>query len=86
MIYTIVVSLISYTLGVVLSNFLLNRSKKVDMNELAREITLEEGHKESLDIAQVKEVLRITLKKLAKMSKEEVNYLLNKNKFKKEIL
>ncbi len=80
MIYTILISLISYTLGVVLSNYLLNRSKKVDMNQLARAVTLEEGHKESLDIAQVKEVLKITLKQLAKMSRAEVNYLLGRHK------
>jgi hypothetical protein len=34
---------------------------KINMNELAKEITLAEGKKVNLSIAQVKEVLKITL-------------------------
>ena len=37
----------------------------MNLNKLAREITLEEGLSKSLSIAQVKEVLKITLKRLA---------------------
>ena len=44
---------------------------EIDLNELAREITLEEGLKESVNIAQVKEVMKIFLKKLAKIYVEE---------------
>lgn len=39
----------------------------MNMNEFAKEITLLEGKKKSQSIAQVKEVIRLTLKKLASM-------------------
>lgn len=38
----------------------------IDQNDLARDITEAEGGKQSLSIAQVKEVLRLTLEALAK--------------------
>ena len=50
----------------------------VDLNELAKRITLEEGKKESVNIAQVKEVLRIALQELAKLSEDELMDLLSK--------
>ena len=39
---------------------------RINLNTLARRITLEEGKAQSVSIAQVKEVLRITLDRLAK--------------------
>ncbi len=39
----------------------------VNMNDFAREITLEEGGAKSVNIAQVKEIVKLTLEKLAKM-------------------
>jgi hypothetical protein len=38
----------------------------MNLNDLAREITLEEGKKISLPIGQVKEVIKLTLTKLAR--------------------
>ena len=52
----------------------------VNLNDFAKEITEEEGLKESLSIAQVKEVLRITLKKLAKLSFGEVAVMIGRIK------
>ncbi|MEW6485769.1 MAG: hypothetical protein AB1423_14345 [Pseudomonadota bacterium] len=43
----------------------------MDMNGFARKITLKEGKKQSLSIAQVKEVVRLTLKELALLSPAE---------------
>lgn len=39
--------------------------KRINLNKLAREITLEEGKKRQINIAQVKEVLKIFLIKMA---------------------
>lgn len=39
--------------------------EKINLNDLAVEITQEEGGVQNLNIAEVKEVLRITLDKLA---------------------
>ena len=50
----------------------------VDLNKLAKEITLKEGKKLSISIAQVKEVLRITLTRLSKMTTDEVIKILRK--------
>ena len=52
----------------------------VDLNDLAREITLREGKKISLPIAQVKEVMHLTLKYLKDMHLADVISLLNKVK------
>jgi len=43
-----------------------------NLNEFAKKITLEEGLKMSISIAQAKEMLRIILKEFAKMDEEEV--------------
>jgi predicted DNA-binding antitoxin AbrB/MazE fold protein len=48
------------------------------MNELAREVTLEEGMKQSVSIAQVKEVLKITFSILAEMEPEEYDKLIRR--------
>jgi len=47
---------------------------------LAEEITKAEGKKESVNIAQVKEVLRITLDILASLKEEDVLLLLKKHR------
>ncbi len=52
----------------------------IDMNLMAKRITLKEGKKLSLSIAQVKEVLKITLGILAKMSYKDVADLLKRVK------
>lgn len=54
--------------------------EKVNLNEFAREVTLEEGKKESVNMAQVKEVLSITLTKLAALPQEQLDELLSRYK------
>jgi len=44
----------------------------INLNDFARKITLEEGGKQSLSIAQVKEVIRLTLVELANADAEDV--------------
>ena len=44
----------------------------MNLNELARQITLREGKKKSLSIAQVKEVMKITLQELAQMNDNDI--------------
>jgi len=51
---------------------------KVDLNELAKAITLTEGGKISTNIAQVKEILSITLRELAKLDPEDLREVLNR--------
>lgn len=51
---------------------------RINLNKLAKEITLLEGKKESLSIGQVKEVLKITFQKLSTFSAEEVESILKK--------
>ena len=46
--------------------------KRINLNHMARDITLKEGGKVSLSIAQVKEVMKIFLEELAKKSTVEV--------------
>ena len=50
----------------------------MNMNTFAKEITLREGKKKSLSIAQVKEVIKLTLQKLAKMHPKEVDMTLDR--------
>ena len=50
----------------------------MNMNKFAKEITLQEGKKKSLSIAQVKEVITLTLKKLAGMPAEDVFVILKR--------
>jgi hypothetical protein len=50
----------------------------MNLNDLAVKITKEEGKKISLPIGQVKEVMKITFKNLAKMTLAEVADLLKK--------
>ena len=50
----------------------------VNLNEVARTITAQEGKKVSLPIGQVKEVLRLTLRWLAYLPSAEVDALLRR--------
>ena len=52
----------------------------VNLNEFAKEITLTEGKKESVNVAQVKEILSITLTKLAALTEEDLDELLSRYK------
>lgn len=58
----------------------LREAGKIDLNEFAREITLQEGKKISVNNAQVKEVLRLVLVGLAKKDESQVLELLNRYK------
>ena len=51
-----------------------------DLNLMAKKITLREGKKLSISIAQTKEILKITLQILKKMSLTEVTDLLKRIK------
>jgi hypothetical protein len=48
----------------------------VNLNTMARNITLQEGMKKSVSIAQVKEILKLTLRSLKTMSVAELMQLL----------
>ena len=50
----------------------------MNLNNLAKKITLKEGKKKSLSIAQVKEVMKILLTELATMDSNEVQNILNR--------
>ena len=50
----------------------------MNLNDFAKEITLEEGGKVNLSIAQVKEVLKITLTKLSLLSSNELEELMKR--------
>ena len=50
----------------------------MDMNEFAKKITLKEGKKKSLSIAQVKEVIRLTMQELALLSPDEALKVIGK--------
>ena len=52
----------------------------VDLNKFAEEVTSEEGLKEQVNIAQVKEIQGIIFKKLAKLPPEEVQGILDRYK------
>ena len=51
---------------------------RINLNDVARTITAQEGKKVSLPIGQVKEVLRLTLRWLASLPVEEVDTLLRR--------
>jgi len=50
----------------------------MNLNDLAKEVTLSEGKKIAISIAQVKEVMKILLTRLAKEEPEAVLKLLKK--------
>jgi len=51
---------------------------RINLNKLAKEITLEEAGKEEISIAQVKEVMRLVFEKLAKLEPLELFKILKK--------
>jgi predicted DNA-binding antitoxin AbrB/MazE fold protein len=53
------------------------------MNEFAKNITLLEGKKVQVSIAQVKEIIKLTLKALALLEPKEVEKILKKYRNKK---
>ncbi len=50
----------------------------MNLNDLAKEIALEEGGKVNLSIAQVKEVMKIIFSKLADLSPNELEEVLKR--------
>lgn len=50
----------------------------MNLNDFARDITLQEGLKKSISIAQVKEVIKLVLINLADMDDIELQKLLNR--------
>ena len=52
----------------------------INLNTWAKSITLKEGLKKQLSIAQVKEVLRIILKDIGKMSIDDLNAMMRRFK------
>ena len=56
------------------------KNKRINLNKFAKKITDKEGKKESLSIAQVKEVMRLIFKKLAKMDALDVLRILARYK------
>lgn len=48
----------------------------MNLNTLAKDVTLKEGQKVNLSIAQVKEVIKIVLKALSELTLDEVTQLL----------
>ncbi len=49
----------------------------IDLNEFAKEVALEEGLKEQVSIAQIKEIQGIIFRKLARLNDEEVADILD---------
>lgn len=52
----------------------------VNLNQMAKEITLIEGLKKSVSIAQVKEIMKVLFKKLNKMTLADIESILAKYK------
>lgn len=50
----------------------LNNKESMNLNELARKIAQKEGLKKQVNIAQIKEILRITLKLLKEYTLDEI--------------
>ena len=57
-----------------------NDDGSVSQQWLAEQIASEEGGVKEIDIAQIKEILKITLTALAGLTEEEVNVLLEKHR------
>lgn len=55
-----------------------NKKSRINLNTLAKAITLREGKKESLNIADVKECLKITLEELGKFEDWEIIKLIRR--------
>ena len=54
--------------------------QETNLNKMAEEITKKEGKKKNLSIAQVKEVMRLTLLKLKGMTLDQITKLLKRRK------
>ena len=52
----------------------------MNLNDMAREVTLEEGKKRQVNIAQVKEIMRITFTKLAESGDDEALKIIRRYK------
>lgn len=52
----------------------------MNQNELAKAVANREGLKESVNIAQIKEIIKITLEELAKLSASECMKLVERHK------
>ena len=50
----------------------------MNLNDFAKKVTLAEGGKMSVSIAQVKEIMRIVFRMLARMRREDVDRLLKR--------
>lgn len=53
----------------------------MNLNNLAKEVTLAEGLKEAVSIAQVKEILKVVFTIMAKLSDDKILGIVNKYKF-----
>ena len=50
----------------------------MNMNEFAKKVTLIEGKKRQVSIAQVKEIIKITLTELANLSEDEIMKIIDR--------
>ena len=50
----------------------------MNLNDLAKEITLDEGKLKSVSIAQVKEIMRLVFREMAEMNAVELGEILRK--------
>ena len=55
-----------------------NGRGSMNLNDFAKKVTLAEGGRVSVSIAQVKEIMRIVFRMLARMRKEDVDRLLKR--------
>jgi hypothetical protein len=80
---TLILSLFAYIFGVSITYLLRKRVNSVNLNNFAKEITIKEGLKKSVSIAQVKEIVKLVLTELARMTESELTTVLNKYRKKK---
>jgi hypothetical protein len=52
--------------------------EKINMNDFAISVSLDEGKKESVNIAQIKEVISITMRKLGEHTDAEIIEVINR--------
>jgi len=79
----IVIAELAYLLGVWAGSKLGGSQEYVDLNELAKQITLIEGKKKNVNIAQIKEIMAITFGLMGRMKKQQINYIIEEYKVKK---
>lgn len=51
--------------------------EKVDLNDFAKLITSLEGNKKSINIAQVKEIMKIIFTEMSKMKDSQIKYIID---------